>query len=336
MKKTILILASAISITTYSQKKVEVKASLLDGSNISGTSVLPTVALVTEYGKLLFPVEKINTITIGIGKDKAISDKAISLLKLLNNTTSDDTRKGAYDDIIKLGPKAIIAIEEYSSDATDNSYTGEYTSNNALSELKANYSLNDVSDVNDVVSFENGYTVGGNYEFNKLDIQTNYGLLSIPKEKIKSMDIIYIDNTNGQQVFKLVANKHISGNANGGWLKTGLMLKAGQRFTITASGEVILASLSATQKYKPSGAYVDGANSVPAVAEDGYANAGTASAYPTYGNVVYKIGEGDIDIKKAGANYSGVAKTSGMLYLSIYETVYSAANTGAYQVKVTK
>ncbi len=336
MKKTILILVSTISITTYSQKKVEVKASLLDGSNITGTSVLPTITLVTEYGKLLFPVEKINTITIGIGKDKAISDKAISLLKLLNNATSDDTRKGAYDDIIKLGPKAIVAIEEYSSEIIDNSYSGEYTSDNALSELKANYSLSNVLDVNDVVSFENGYTVGGNYEFNKIDIQTNYGSLSIPKEKIKSMDIMYIDNTNGQQSFKLVANKHISGNVNGGWLKTGIMLKVGQRFTITASGEVILASLSATQKYKPSGAYVDGASAVPAVTEDGYSNTSTAGAYPTYGNVVYKIGEGDIDIKKAGAKYSGVAKTSGMLYLSIYETVYSAANTGAYQVKVTK
>lgn len=336
MKKIILILASAISITTYSQKKVEVKASLLDGSNITGTSVLPNIALVTEYGKLVFPVEKINTITIGIGKDKAISDKAISLLKLLNNATSDEIRKGAYDDILKLGPKAIVAIEEYTAETTDNSYNGEYTNDNALSELKANYSLNDVSDVNDVVSFDNGYTVGGNYEFNKIDIQTNYGLLSIPKEKIKSMDVVYIDNTNGQQSFKLVANKHISGNANGGWLKTGIMLKAGQRFTITASGEIVLASLSATQKYKPSGAYADGASSVPVATEDAYSNSSSAGTYPSYGNVVYKIGETDIDVKKAGAKFSGVAKTSGMLYLSIYETVYSAANTGAYQVKVTK
>lgn len=335
MKKIILIVSSVITLSSVAQKKVEVKAALLDGSNITGTSSMANITLNTEYGKLLFPVEKVTTINIGIGKDKAISDKATSLLKVLNNSNSDEMRKGAYDDIIKLGPKAIVAIEEYSSETTENNYTGEYTNDNLLSELKASNNLTDINDVNDVVMFDNGYTIGGSYDFSKIEIKTDYGLLSVPKEKIKSMDISYVDNTNGQQNFKLIANKHISGNNNGGWLKTGIVLKAGQKFSISATGEIILASLSATQKYKPSGAYSENAVSSYSGTETDYGTT-SSTAYPSYGNVVFKIGENDTEVKRAGGKFTGVAKQSGMLYLSIYETVYSASNTGSYSVKVTK
>ena len=58
-----------------------------------------------------------------------------------------------------------------------------------------------------------------------------------------------------------------------------------------------------------------------------------ASTYPSYGNLVYKIGDTGTTTK-AGSKFSGVAETSGMLYLSIYETVYNASNSGYYSVKV--
>ena len=105
----------------------------------------------------------------------------------------------------------------------------------------------------------------------------------------------------------------------------------GQKFTITASGEVTLASLS-NQKYKPDGSYTatNGTN-YPAAAGGDYEGAVT---YPAYGNVVYHIGDASVETNKAGAKFTGTAKSSGMLYLSIYETVFNAANTGSYNVKV--
>ena len=175
--------------------------------------------------------------------------------------------------------------------------------------------------------------MGGSYEFTKIDIKTEYGNLSVPKEKIKSMDISYSEPSNGNEmVLKLMASKHISGNQTGGWLKTGINLKQGQKFTITATGEVTLASLS-NQKYKPDGSYIatNGTSYPAATTTDDY----SSSAYPVYGNVVYKIGETSYDLLRVGSKFTGTAKTSGMLLLSIYETVYNAANTGSYTVKIS-
>ena len=106
---------------------------------------------------------------------------------------------------------------------------------------------------------------------------------------------------------------------------------SGQKFIITASGEVTLASLS-NQKYKPDGSYTatNGTN-YPAAATADYDGAVT---YPAYGNVVYHIGDASTETNKAGAKFNGTAKTGGMLYIAIYETVYNAANTGSYTVKV--
>lgn len=133
----------------------------------------------------------------------------------------------------------------------------------------------------------------------------------------------------GETAYTLQAAKHISGNLNGGWLRTGIMVKTGQKLNITANGEVTLASLS-NSKYKPNGSVKNA--STETGYEDEYYDEGN-STYPTYGNVVYKIGENGT-VMKAGAKFSGNVTGSGMLYLAIYETVHNANNKGSYIVKV--
>jgi hypothetical protein len=265
-------------------------------------------------------VQKVNNVVIGTGKDKTVKDKIAPYLKVLNSNASDDMKKAAYDDLVKSGIKAIAAINEFIADPKNLSETetsGEYTIDNALAELKSTYGLDELSQANDVVTIDNEYTMGGSYDFTKLDVKTEYGNLSIPKEKIRSMEM---------------ANKHISANQTGGWLKTGIVLKKGQKFSIVASGEVMLASLS-NQKYKPDGSYVaSNGTSYPSVVGDEYS---TSNTYPTYGNVVYKIGDTSYESTKAGAKYSGIANTSGMLMISIYETVFNPSNTGSYTVKIS-
>lgn len=337
MKNSIILSCLFLSTVVFSQKTVEVKLNLRDGSTISGTTAMGDVVLKTDYGQLTVPIQHVSTIVVGLGKDKTVSDKALQSLKILNTNGSDETKKGAYADLVKLGAKAISAITDFQSDpknSQENEITGEYTIDNALMDIKNSFSIDDVSKINDVITIDNEYTMGGTYEFAKLDVKTEYGNLSIPKEKIKTLDVSYSEPGNGNEmVLKLLANKNISGNQQGGWLKTGITLKQGQKFTITASGEVTLASLS-NQKYKPDGSYISTTGTpYPAVSTaDDYA--GTAS-YPSYGNVVYKIGETSYDVLKAGAKYNGTAKTSGMLLISIYETVYNAANTGSYTVKIS-
>jgi hypothetical protein len=335
MRKIFFISFIVISTWLNAQKQVDVKLNLRDGNTISGTTTMNDVVLKTNYGQLIIPIQNVNSIEVGTGSDKSISEKANTYLKVLNTNVSEDLKKPAYEDLVKLGIKAIAAIIDFQDNPKNVSEienVSSYSIDNALSELKNNFSLTNTLKVNDVMMIDGEYTMGGLYDFAKMDVKTEYGNLSIPKEKIKTMDISYSLPSNGNEIIiKLLAGKHISGNQNGGWCKTGINLKQGQKFTIMASGEVTLASLS-NQKYKPDGSYIAvGGTSYPAIASD-YS---TATTYPSYGNVVYKISESSYDVLRAGDKFNGTANTSGQLLLSIYETVYNASNTGSYTVKIS-
>lgn len=334
--KNLLLSLLFTGTVSLAQKPVEVRLSLRDGNTISGTTQMADVVLKTVYGSLNIPIQDVNTIEVGLGSDKAARDKALSYLKVLHNNGSDELTKGAYTDLVKLGPKAIAAITDFENDpkyADEKVATGDYTIDNALAELRSNYNVEDGTPIDDVVLIGSQYTMGGTYDFQKLDVKTEYGNLSIPKDKIKSIEVSVMATAGGNEVvLKLMASKHISGNQNGGWLKTGITLKQGQKFTVISSGEVVLASLS-NQKYKPDGSYV--ATNGTTYPSTGAGSDEYASSYPTYGNVVYKIGDKSADNLRAGAKFTGTANASGMLYLAIYETVYNSANSGSYTVKIS-
>jgi hypothetical protein len=332
MKKLIMAVCVVFASTTFAQKLAEVNLELHDGNIIKGTATFSDIDLTTAYGKLIIPVAKVGNIKIGYGKDKSASDKANQYIKLLNGSNNDEVRKGAYEDLVKMGLKAMAALEDFYADPkniSESEYTGDFTLDNAYEEIKTNNNITESSSSEDVITIDNNYTMGGTYNFVKLDVKTEYGTLNIPKEKIKSIDLfVPSGNGNGEQLFKLMANKNISGNQNGGWYKTGITLKQGQKFSMSATGEVTLASLS-NNAYKP-----DGSSKASGATEYTGGDYEGGSTYATYGMLVYKIGESSYDNLKGGAKFSGTAKTSGMLYLSIYETVFNANNKGSYNVKV--
>ena len=176
----------------------------------------------------------------------------------------------------------------------------------------------------DVVEIDYAYSMGGQTDLKTMEVKTEYGALTIPREKMESIEVYLA--TEGQNIFRLVASKHISGNTAGGWLNTGILVKSGQAISISATGQVTLASLSG-QKYT-----ADGKLQGTATTASTY-DYGSESTYPTYGNVVYKIGDTGIAMR-AGNKFSGTVTETGTLFLSIYETVYSAQNTGGYNVTV--
>ncbi|MBL0329481.1 MAG: hypothetical protein IPP64_08715 [Bacteroidetes bacterium] len=333
MKKIIGIALVAFgALGMNAQNDVELKLTLRDGNVVSGTSKIASVSLTTAYGKLEVPIKNVTALDLGIVSDKATTDKVGNLIKQLSNS-NEQMRKTAYDELVKMDIKAIPAISDfiYSSKYEPSTYT-DYTADAAIGELQSKFNVLDNISDKDVVSIDYEYSMGGIYEFAKIDLKTEYGTLSIPKEKIKHIDVMYTgDSGSGDMTFKLLATKHISSNTSGGFLKTGIMLKQGQKFSITASGEVTFASLSGS-KYKPDGS-IAGTTTAPIADYEG--DYGSGSTYPAYGNVVYKIGETSTQVLKAGAKFNGVAATSGMLYISIYETVYNASNTGSYTVKIS-
>lgn len=324
MKKIFVLFAAMIfAMSVFAQKeKVELKLTLRDGNVISGTSAsISTVSLNTDWGKLDIPIKDVSSLEFGITPDESNKSKVTNLVKQMNDAT-EEKRQAAYDELVKLGIGSIPVLDDYiySNDYVASEYT-DYTAEAALSEMKSTYGVDEGYNDKDIVTINYEYTIGGTFAIKTINLKTEYGDLNVPKEKIQEMDVTYYEEGAGDKSFKVLANKHISGNDNGGWLNTGIKVKNGQKINIIASGEVVLESLSGN-KYTPDGN-----------ADSNY-DYDYESSYPSYGNLVYKIGE-DGDMIKAGSKYNGTAYESGTIFLSIYETVYNSSNTGFFTAKVT-
>lgn len=317
-----LFLSVAFSSMVIAQKEAEVKVNLRNGSVINGKVKVTTVEMTSAYGKLTIPYADVTSIELGIMPDKSNKSKIDFQLKQLMNE-NETTRQNAYEELMKLKPGEIYVVEDFLS---SESYTpleeGSFTADELVEDLKMKYGITDLNP-SDMIVFGSGYSIGGTSNFQTIALITEFGTLNIPREKIQSMDVLFVpsDGKDAQKSFVLQASKHISGNTAGGWVNTGITVRKGQKIQINAKGSVILASLS-NGKYTPDGPEGTAANLY-----------NYEGAYPQYGMVVYKIGESGT-ATPAGSKFSGTVKQGGTLYISIYETVYNASNTGTYNVTV--
>src|SRR5690606_1457889 len=103
-------------------------------------------------------------------------------------------------------------------------------------------------------------------------------------------------------------------------------VKNGQTISIAANGEVTLASLS-NNKYKLDGSVKNNNE------EDNSGNSSNSTSR-VYGNVVFNIRDNGTTTKAEG-KFTEKATSTVMLYLSIYETVYNANNSGFYVTNVS-
>ena len=316
----ILLFCSAI----YAQKGNDIlaKVTLRDGSIYNGSISIKTVDLQTNYGKLAIPLKNVTMIEVGLAPDRTNKTKLENLCSQLSNEI-EETRKIAYEELMKIKPAEIYVLQDYLySDKYTPSVDNMWTLDQLISELKSKLNLDDNIQENDNISIDGQYLMGGIFTFPSVEIKTEFGALTIPKEKITKIEVTYVPSTGNEssKIINLPASKYISGNPNGGWYRTGINVSKGQRISISATGEVTLASLS-NAKYNPNGA---------AGTEESYIG---SSSYPTYGQLVYKIGETG-QVTTAGGKFNGTMNAGGMLYISIYETVYNAANTGSYSVNI--
>ena len=328
MKKIIILFATVLFSAGISAQEnktdVQARITLRDGSIYNGSINIKNVDLQTDYGKLLIPIKNVSSVDVGLAPDRTNKTKLENLASQLSNET-EETRKIAYDELLKIKPAEIYVLTDYLysdkyTPPVDNSYSLEQL----VLELNSVLNLSDNIGEKDLISIDGEYLMGGIFNFPSIEIKTDFGALIIPKEKMLKIEITYVPSTGNEmtKTINLPASKYISGNPNGGWYRTGINVKKGQRISISASGEVTLASLS-NAKYNPNGA----AGSTELNYED------SANTYTTYGQLVYKIGETG-QAYTAGAKFNSTMTKNGMLYISIYETVYNAANTGSYNVNI--
>lgn len=325
MKNIIISALLLISTGIFSQtgKDILARITLRDGSIYNGSINLKSVELQTDYGKLSVPMKNVSSVEVGLPPDRSNKTKLENLCSQLSNEV-EETRKIAYDELLKIKPQEIFVLYDYMySEKYVPSYDNLYTLEQVVSDLKSKFNFDENVQEKDIIYIDGQYIMGGSYIFPSVDIKTEFGPLTIPKEKISKLEITYVPASEGEtsKIINLAASKYITGNQNGGWYRTGINVSKGQRVTITASGEITLASLS-NAKYNPNGAVgTDTGNTI------------AGGTYPTYGQLVYKIGESGQSYV-AGSKFNGTMQATGMLYISIYETVYNSANTGSYNVNI--
>ena len=306
------------------KNKANLCIKLRNGNVMSGLSSIVAVSLNTNYGSLKIPIKDLVLLEFGIIASDKTEQKIAAYVDLLQSGNEADCQQ-TFKSLCNVEMTAIPVLESY-LDKDNCAYT-EYGVEAAYNYVKGVYGIENYLP-EDIITLNGDYRFPGMLDITILEIETEFGTLTIPREKVVSLEIIPDESgENSVRSFKLEANQHISANVNGGWLKTNIKLNKGQKFSIESKGEIVMASLS-NQTHKPSGAYLPPGGTWTA------GNDHDVNALPIFGNVVYRIGDTGAMLK-AGTKISAVDNSAGVLYLSIYETVFNAANSGNYAVRVS-
>lgn len=320
MKSKMLILGLLFSLrVSFAQKLADVTLYLYDGSVLYGQAKMKKdIGLNTPYGKLTVPLRDITQLTFGLEKDESIVADINKNIQLLANTSDEKSIQAAEENIQKYGLKSVYYLESF---LDKNTSTHSENVSHLLNTVLSTYNLSDYS-FSDAVMMSNGDKISGTIDFQTVEFSNSFLKTTIPVGSIKSMEVAYFESADGNFNFSLKASKYIMANNNGGWFNTGVKVKKGQTIEISASGEIVLASLD-NKKYTPDG-NVSGAE--PTDNND--------PTYFNYGTLIFKIGVNGKNLK-AGSSTKYIAGSDGVIYFTIYETVYSEKNTGAYQVKLS-
>lgn len=319
MGRIFLVFFACLVLQVQAQEVVELSVHLKNGDILTGKSELRSILFKTDFGQLNLPIDQINSIEVGLKDSRFDKGNLLSLLDKVDHGSLKE-KDSAFDEILNMDEGAIPFIKAYissgsvvSSDNSDLNVQTLYEVMLAKYKVSRNYSLYDIA------TYNNEFRVEGSYDFTQLTIDTDYGIIRIDRNDIARIDVKLVNKgISNKNSFKLFASQHIAANKEEGWLNTGILVKKGEKISITASGQIILASLNGNT-YTPDG----GVNGTLGIQE------GKAS----YGQVEYKISSAGMPVK-VGDNYTGYAAQTGIIYLSIYESVYNPANAGYYTVNV--
>ncbi len=320
MKKIITILFLAIAMISFAQtEEVQLSIKLKNDDILTGISALRTVAFTTDYGTLNFPIDQINSIQVGLTDSRFDKAKLLSLLDKVEYGNEIE-KTNAFDQIVKMDEGAIPFIKAYLNAASGGSITQTDINTQTLYEVMlAKHRVSRNFRLNDVLTYKNEFKVEGNYNFVDLVIDTEYGRIKVERKDISRIDVkLFTEGISNQNSFKLFANQHVSANKENGWLNSGILVKKGDKLSIDANGQIVLASLSGNT-YTPDG----GVNG----------SVGAENDKINYGQVVYKIGQGG-EAQKTGDKLSTYAQQTGIIYIAINESVYNSANSGYYTVNI--
>jgi hypothetical protein len=320
MKNIPLLIALLSNIFIFAQtEEIQLSVHLKNNDILTGTSELRTILYKTDFGNLNFPIDEINSIEIGLKDSRFDKGNLLNLLSKIENGDSKE-KEQAFDEVITMDEGSIPFIKAYLGSSNGQGLPSTDISVQTLYEVMlAKYKVSRNYSLNDILTYKDEFRIEGNFDFSSLLLDTDYGRIKIERNDIDRIDVkIVSQGLSNNNTFKLFSNQHVSGNKDEGWVNTGILVKKGDKITITSKGQIVLASLSGNTYTADGG--VNG-------------TLGVEGSKPSYGQVVYKISQSGTE-RIAGDNFSGYGAQTGILFLAIYESVYNSANSGYYTTNV--
>jgi hypothetical protein len=278
-----------------------IRLHLQDGSVISGDLSISEIALETQFGKLVIPIDKIRSFTPGLDANTKLDEQIQALIKDLG---SDDykTREQSHKDLAAMGRKVQKELEKYTAD--ENAEIKRHVTE-ILKELEEAAEETDVESgsspgtpiarLDTVVTSD--FTVLGRVAPGQFEIQSKYGPLTI-----QLADIARGERQVGEpESLRKALSINAANLAQRGFKNTGIRVQAGDRISIKAEGTLTLTPWGNNAQTSP----------------DGIQNYGwyIPGQIPT-GALCARVGDKGTPFK-VGSNHTFVARQAGVLQLAI-------------------
>lgn len=276
-----------------------------DGSVVRMTLLESSVEVSTKYGTLKIPVTDIRRVSVGLHYPDGLEVKLKSSIANLSAEAYKE-REQAMTDLLDAGPLAYQLLRF--TRATDLEMTKRIEQ--LLAKISSQHDRDRLAADEDTVHVD--FPIVGRLQLPTLKATSpTFGTLAIKLCDVREIVI----GTTANAEFTIDAG--LTFNAAGGrWLDTGVTLTAGNRFTVTAEGQVDLWP-------QGPGQYM--------TTPKGYTTAGKGSSYMA-GTLIGKIGDGAAFV--VGDRCDAKAAAEGRLWLQIVRSPWENASSGSYAVKV--
>ena len=227
---------------------------LWDGNVITGDLATDGVTVVTEFGDLKIPVEKLYGFRPGLNSFPEIQEQIKGFVAKLGDKDFNEREK-AHKSLVNMGPQFLMEVYRYEDggNAERKRHLKEIRSE---LETQAEESENDEATENGDFAMLRGdsvqtkdFTIVGKIKEKQFVVSSKYGPL-----KIKLADIKYMDRplTGGGEVRKTV---RIPGNIMLGknMKSTGIRVQKGDVLTIRASGQITMTPWGSNRTTGPEG-----------------------------------------------------------------------------------
>jgi hypothetical protein len=294
-----------------------IKLYLQNGSTISGRLTIKQITIETRFGTLLIPIERIKSITPGLGSNSGLGAKVNALIEKLGSDVFGD-REAAEKELLGFGlpvrnvlkgrlggsnderqrrlKKLLAVLEEMASEQED--------------EFEPSEAIWIERDTVETTKF----TVYGSISPKSFQVESKYGLLTVKLGDIRNA-------TRDFDVSPIVRRQLSVDQTNlvhRGYKSSGIRVEKGDLITIAADGTLTMTPWGSNYSSTP----------------DGLARSGNYKPNILMGSLLAKIGSGSE--MKIGRESRFTAKTSGVLQFAIAISQNYTSNQfpGSYNIRI--